>query len=308
MADPEITSAGTCFGFEVRSPLPFDYLRRGSGTPLLVTETDTDPPADLGDLTYEWAERPGVGLRTRLYTSTTADHLWVETAGWFRIDAGVPSITVPKLPNGLPRAWRESLLWGMPAMVCLIRRGDASIHAASVDVGGSALLLAAPGTFGKTTLAAAFLRAGHRVLSDDISCCRLAEAPAVLPGPAVLRVRRDVAERLGLPDVKMTYETDAKVNFALDDWRRGSGSPVPLKGIVFLRTWDGEPTLQRADAADALRDLLILSFKAVLDLERCFQDAGRLVAEVPVWDLRRRLDFDELPQVVDAIVRTCLGH
>ncbi len=307
MADSETAhSPGTCFGFDVRSPLPFAYLRNGGGTPLEVLESDGDPPGDLGDLINESPARPGLTLRTRLYATADADHLWVETAGWFRMDAKAPSITIPKLADGLPAAWRESILWGMPAMVCLIRRGDVSIHAASVEVGGSALLLAAPGTFGKTTLAGAFLSAGHRVLSDDISCCRLADVPYVLPGPAVLRVRRDVAERLRFPDVRMTYETGAKVNLALDGRRRGTGSPLPLKGIVFLRRSDSAPTLRPAAPADAVRDLLHLSFKSVLDLTRSFDDIGRLVADVPVWDLHRRLTFDELPRVVDEIVRTCL--
>ena len=57
-------------------------------------------------------------------------------------------------------------------------------------------------------MAAAFHRAGHRVLSEDTTCVRLGPEQAVVPGPAMLRVRHDVAAELELPSVRRVGESE----------------------------------------------------------------------------------------------------
>jgi hypothetical protein len=234
--------------------------------------------------------------------------------GWFKIDSHRPEISLPDLPSEATNpavrdqlmAWREASLWGLPAILCSMRRGSYPIHAASVDVGGSGLLLGAPGTFGKTTLAAAFLRAGHRLLSDDMACCDLGPDPTVLPGPAVVRLRRDVAEQLELPGTRFAFKTAPKIALAVEESGRGNGSPVPLRAIVLLHKSESGPKLTRADLPDAARDLFVLSPKAVIDPAGAFQDAVRLAETVPVWYLDRKLEMASLPELVDMIVEGCL--
>ena len=145
-------------------------------------------------------------------------------------------MTLPDTENVVRR---EERLWSIPAMLCFLARGDAALHAAAVEVDGQAVVLAAPGSFGKTTLAAAFHAAGHRLLSEDTTCIRGAEAPLVVPGPAMLRLRHDVAEQLEIPNATPvgTVEDD-RVHLALDPAVRGDCSPVPLRAIVLLRHAD----------------------------------------------------------------------
>jgi hypothetical protein len=301
----QLPAVGSCFGFAVHSSLPFELVRQGPGTPLQVTETDGEPPQQVGDLVREWSAQPGETLRTQLYARPDIDLFWLEQVGWFRIDSRLPRIDIPKLSPGFgTTSWRESILWGVPAAVCAVRRGLVSTHAASVEVNGVGLLLAGPGTFGKTTLSGAFLRAGYRLLSDDMACCRLSPAPAVFPGPTLLRLRKDVFERLDFPGTSTVREFGRKVGVVLDESQRGGSEPVPLGGIILLKKSSGEPTLTRAAHPDALRDLFALSFKGVLDVGKSFEDLAVLVNQVPVWYLERRLDFSDLPRTVDSIVRT----
>jgi hypothetical protein len=282
-------------------------VRQGGGTPLEVNETDGSEPAEIGPLIREWPAEPGVGLATRLHAVGGVDHFWLERLGWFRIDSRAPSMDIPILPPGFgSQIWRESVMWGTPAAVCAVRRGLISIHAAAVDVGGVALLLAGPGTFGKTTLGGAFLLAGHRLLSDDIVCCEMSPEPAVLPGPAILRLRRDVSARLDFSAVATPHELGRKVGLVIKASHRGDASPVPLGGIILLRRSSGEITLTPVVPAHAIRDLFALSFKGVLDQRRSFEDLTALVSAVPVWNLERPLEFENLPHVVDRIVMTCL--
>jgi hypothetical protein len=312
-------SVGSCFGLEMRSPLPFRFLRQGTGITLQVREAATTHGEPQGELVMEWPAR-GHGGDARLYRDAVGAHLWIDRVGCFDIDPKLPSITVPELwpedvrselSRGVPEdqllAWREVFMLRIPAMLCFMEQGYVPLHAASVDIGGAGLLLSAPGTFGKTTLSGAFHQAGYRLLSDDVSSCGLGDEPVVFPGPALLRVRRDVFDRLSFKDTEVAFETSGRVSLSIEPSRRGNAVPVPLRGIVLLRRSDGEMSLVRADPGDAIRDLFNLCFRGVFDRARAFREVASLVSAVPVWYLARRLDYGELPAVVDRIVTDCVG-
>lgn len=294
------TSVGTCFGFGVRSSLPFHYLRSGDGPPLGVSAPSA-ARADAGEVIFEWTPSAKFPLTGRLHLHDGTYRLWIETWGWFVIDPRVPEVTLPETDN-LVR--REERLWSIPAMLCFLARGDTALHSAAVEVDGEAIVLAAPGTFGKTTLAAAFHAAGHRLLSEDNTCVRTTDPPHVIPGPAVLRLRPDVAGALEVPDTTRVAHSEDRVHLAIDPARRGDCSPVPLRSIVLLRGAADEFRLERADARDAVRDLFALAFRFPdeADRRRCFGAVADLARAVPVWNLRRPLTYEALPATVAQIL------
>lgn len=296
----------TCFGYVVRSALPFDFLRKGdgNGTALEVTQADDELPEPLEEPLMLWTDESGRPFG-RLHHVGVEYLVWMDKVGSFRVDPGAPAIAIPRSSSG-PR--REVRLWGVPTALCLMARGDLLVHAAAVEVDGTALILAAPGRYGKTTLGSAFLQAGHRLLSEDTTCFRLSPVPSILPGPAVLRVRPDVYERLEFPGTRIVARDPERVYLALDDAIRGNGAPVPIGGVIFLRRSDDRMTIERVAAHRALPDLWTLGFKFPNDVDRtrCFRGIAELAARVPVWNLYRRLSFDELPAVVARIASTCL--
>jgi hypothetical protein len=75
---------------------------------------------------------------------------------------------------------------------------------------------------------------------------------------------------------------------------------------VLLHKTEGEPTLSRMAPHEAVRDLLVLASNVLVDQAAAFGDVTALVNSVPVWRLDRRLDFEELPRVVDMVARTCI--
>jgi hypothetical protein len=198
-------------------------------------------------------------------------------------------------------------MWGIPAMLCFMQQGYLPLHAASVDTGAGSVLLGAPGTFGKTTLAGAFHNAGHRLLSDDITACGLGPEPMVFPGPALLRVRRDVFDEVRFPDTTPAFINPLRVGLAIDESRRGDARPLPLRAIVLLGRPADKTDLVRADPVEAIRDLLALCFRGVLDRRRAFEEVTTLVNAVPVWYLTRQLDYGELPVIVNRIVSDCVS-
>jgi hypothetical protein len=299
---PPSTAAGVCFGFEAWSTVPLRYVRPGSGDRLDITEAAEQAPSPTGRPLREWRP-PATPLHARLYRNHTRFWLWVDGGGWFAIDPEYPAIQVPRGVDGLRR---EERLWSIPSLLCFVRRGDLPLHGAAVEVDGRALLVCGPSRAGKTTLAAAFLSAGHRVLSEDLGCCRLSPAPTVLPGPAMLRVRPDVYERFAFPGTTVVGRDDERVHLALEGELRGDGRPVPLQAVVLLRAAD-QLRMEQVRPQEALRDLWAVSLKLPEeeDRARCFHGLVQLTATVPIWNLYRPLTYGDLPSVIQELAALC---
>jgi hypothetical protein len=287
---------GTCFGFEIHSSLPFRYLRSGDGEPLQVELGLADASTTGDHLLKEWK----APFEARLYGDGAAYRLWIAGSGWFEIDPLAPRIAVPEAAEPVRR---EEQLWGMPALLCFLARGRLPLHAAAVEVDGEAILLGGQRTLGKSTLAAGFADAGYRLLNEDLCCLDLSGRPAVIPGPAMLRVRPDVGAKLPLPFAQRTKQTDDRCHLALDEASRGDCRPVPVRGIVFLQRSEDEVRVERVPSVTAVRDLFSLSFRLPGEESRarCFMGVSDVARVVPVSVVHYPRRLDELPRIVEAI-------
>lgn len=308
---PSSPIVGACHGFQVRSDLPISLTRSADlsrpMSTLDVCQATHPLPEPEQTPVREWVSSPGKPFSARLHQLGDGYGMWIDGFGAYAVNVELPQITVPaELP---PARW-ESRLWGIPAVLCFAALGDLSLHAAVADVGGSAVILVGPGRFGKTTLAAAFLQAGHRVLAEDLCRCAVEPVPVVYPGPAMLRMRRDSFQRLGdFPGTSVGIEEDDRVHLVLDPSFRGGGQAVPIKAIITLQVSSGLTTLERLDPTMAIPLLWATSFNLPEpdDRSRCFLGVAGLASRVPIWRLTRQLNYDELPGLVDRIVTTCLS-
>ena len=183
-------------------------------------------------------------------------------------------------------------------------RGDFSLHAAAVQVGSGAVILAAPSRFGKTTLA---LRLPPDGPSDPERGSRL--LPARVAGSAARtsaraaqagRLRRHPPDR----DAGGGRQTGPGLPGPGGPFR-GSSAPLPILGIVFLREGDAL-RMEPAPVVDSIRDLWHLGFRLPTAEARAesFRALGELAGGVPVWNLFRPLRLEYLDQTVELIV----GH
>lgn len=291
-------TAGTCYGFEIRSELAFSYLRDGSGSPLDVVIASDDGSAETEyDHVLDW-HGP---VEASIYARDDRYRIWIDGSGWFEVDSGSGRVGVPESDDPVRR---EERLWGMPALLAFAARGDVPLHAAALEIDGEAVVLAAPGTFGKTTLAAAFACRGHRLLAEDLTCLRGSDLPAVVPGPAMLRLRRDVADALHPPGAIVVGENADRLHLAVAHAERGDCTPVPLRAIVLLDPSEQDAALHSADAVGVIRDLLALSFRlpTAAALERSFSELARIVRGTRVWRLSLPHRLDQLERTVETIV------
>lgn len=290
------------FGFKVQSNVPLQFLRNGGGVETLEITAALRPrerPAvePLRDWTL-----PGTAheVRATLYQVGSEFEYWTTDVGGFRID---PARRRIEAPADVDEILREQRLWALPTTLCYMERGDLSLHAAAVEVAGRAVILAAPQRFGKTTLAWAFHRRGHRVLSEDLACCRVAPEPAVFPGPALLRMRPDVYGGQAYEGTHVVLERPDRVFLALNADRKGSSAPVPLAGIVFLRESEDGIRVEPAEPPTALADLWALNFRLPTGEARThsFQRLAGLAGGVRLANLYRPLRLADLDDTVTAI-------
>jgi hypothetical protein len=292
------------FGFRVHSAVPFKFQRAGGGNGTLevALESDMRPPA-ADRLLSEWNLRGAANVSAKLYLEDGIYRYWISDAGWYRID---PINSTVRIPQEGDEVIREHRLWGVPTLLCATYREDFFLHAAAAEVENGAVLLAAPGRHGKTTLAMAFHREGYRVVSEDSACLRLSPEPALLPGPALLRIRPDVFDGRAPAGTHVVSIHDDRIYLALDEKRRGSVDPVPIRALVFLRESADDIYLEQVPPARALPDLWALGFRLPNDGARaqCFKQITRFAGNVPVWNLYRPLRLDRLPETVSRIVNT----
>jgi hypothetical protein len=294
------SASQTCFGYSIRSEIDLRFTRPGVSADRIeiVRMRGAEPHHDEPHLLH-WTTSAGVA--GKLYGGGQIFDFWAENAGWFRIAPFDRTIEVPVDTDALRR---ETHLWGVPLMVTFTRQGDLSLHAAAVERNGRAVIVAAPGRHGKTTLALALHEAGGRLLTEDIARVQMQPHPSVLPGPAMLRMRSDP----GVPDGMRLAEMGARAVFEIDPERRGDGGPVPLAAIVLLHVGEGpELRLERADNAAAIRDMWALAFRIpeTVDRTRTFQQLADLTTAVPVYDFHRPMTFETLPDVVAQVMALC---
>jgi hypothetical protein len=298
-------AARACFGFRIRSQCALDFARTGGGEQTLeVREAAESLAAPESTLMAEWVVRDaGHDVVTRLHRNGAMFHYWTNDAGWFRIDPCGPVIDISPEENAVRR---EQRLWGVPSVLCFMERGDFGLHAAAVEVDGRAILLAAPGRHGKTTLAVAFHERGYRLLTEDTSCCRIASDPVLLPGPTSVRLRPDMFSGTPPNGTRVVSVRPDRVNLVLDPEGANSSAPVPISGLVFLREPTEHMSLERLDAGAALRDLWALNFRLpdTRGRTRSFQQLAQLAGRISIWNLYRPLSRN-MGKVIDTIVETC---
>jgi len=288
------------FGFALRSAIALKFLRYGGGRePLEIVEVprsdDPLPGEVMGVWPLQGTSYPAQARLCRVpggYTFETTD------TGRFVIDVERGRVEIPVMDDVI---LREQRLHGIPMILSFQARGDISLHAAAVEIGDGAVILAAPSRYGKTTLAFAFQRAGHRVLSEDMICCRAASGEAI-PGPALLRLRPDVIPET-LPDgLFVADQRPDRMFIGFEPGRAGSGAPVPVRAIVFLR--EGEKVAaEPADPVTVVKDLWALSSRLGSDEGRAdsFRHVTKLAGSVPAWNVTRPLTLEALAATVDMV-------
>lgn len=192
----------------------------------------------------------------------------------------------------------------------LHQREDVVMHASAVQVGDGAALFCGPSGAGKSTIAAALVERGYPLVNDDF-CALREQAGRIMLFPDGRQHKLwqeavdslSVGERVGKPvrpALKKFYVAPRLVT--------GNESPLPVAAIYALKE-DRRvkaATISALNLVDAARAVRRNAYRPMLtrlmgQQQLYFQMTAKLLSQSVVADLTRRLDFTELPAVIDAL-------
>jgi len=295
------------YGLRLRSALPLPRARRASGPvdvqiarggaeEFAAVRRALDPPLRSS----RWFEDRVLADGRR----------YLRWAGLFEFlvaaDGGLIVARRLRHAASAPRAF-ETYLLGQVLSFALIARGLEPLHATAVVVGDAAIGFLGDSGRGKSTLGAAFVRAGHRLLTDDLLVLRDDTGSVrAAAGPARLKLFRRPARRVLGRGVRGTPMNDRGGKLVFPLGLRAARGDARLRVLYVLRPGHGRRVAIRAlSPRRAFVELTRNTFNAcVLDaprLARQFDMAARVAASIPVKTLRYPRRLDRLAAVRAAI-------
>ncbi|HEV3060518.1 MAG TPA: hypothetical protein VGY48_19895 [Vicinamibacterales bacterium] len=240
-----------------------------------------------------------------------------ETIGEFLVAADGRQILSRQIGDASAESFQVYLL-GQALSFALVKQRFEPLHATVVAVGGRAVAFLGGNAFGKSTLAACFLEAGFRLMTDDLLMVR-ESGGAILayPGPPRIKLFPSVARQvlcIGADAVRMNSDT-GKLIVPIDE-RRTCAAPVPLRAIYSLAV----PAAGRRDDVriealaprQALLELVKSAFnRRLLTRDRVERQLGvmtHLASVVPVKQLVYPRAIDRLPDVRAIVLRDLAGR
>ena len=201
------------------------------------------------------------------------------------------------------------LILGPVLGVLLYKMGMSVFHASAVTLPwGGAAFLARKG-HGKSTLAAALVQRGGRLISDDL-LVSTSHAPQVeaVPGISQLKLWPAALVAMGKdPNLfPKIYPTIEKRSFRVVE--RAEKQPVEVRALFLLDTGDEIEVLELLPK-EALNRVMPhwygMMFQGELlpffDLRRHLEECIHLVSSTPVYMLKRPVSLELLPQICQAI-------
>lgn len=307
------------FGITLASDFPFaTHLGVGSGPADLAFNVCPAPPAPAGwehsppIYSSPWRTENGESA-SRLYRAPDFEilqepglldfYLWPGRIACHLLDPRYHFLIELRLLGPVLTHWLES-------------RGIPALHASAAAVNGRTAAFLSTQGGGKTGLAAALMRAGSELLTDDL--LPIEEKNGRFVGHAgypQMRMWPDEAVHFlggceGLPLVHPEV-SKRRVPVGPDGFGAFCDDPLPLSCLYLPeRQLDGDAGIEIREVSprDALIELVRHSFSPYLVEAAGLQPArfdlfARLVREVPVRRLSYPTGFDRLPAVADAVLR-----
>jgi hypothetical protein len=231
----------------------------------------------------------------------------------FLVSADGRSVAARPCRGSSPEAFHTYLL-GQALSFALIKQGFDPLHATVVVIDGVAVAFLGESGYGKSTLAAAFVRSGHRLLTDDLLV--LSEHDHTLtahPGPPRIKLFPEIARAVLSPKMRGIPLAKIRPKLVIPlDGDQIVGCAVPLKIVYALgrpARSDHKPesvTIRRLSQRHACMALIRNTFNtAVTDpdrLVRQFTLATKVATSIPVKLVAYPRTLQFLPAVRQAIL------
>jgi hypothetical protein len=297
------------FGGCLRSEqLPFPELPLSDSTApnWSLVVADQAPGREIGELLGAW---PEAHCNIALYRISKGFRLRHSCTGEFDITRdGSELVWYPSARATKEMAQNDVL--GRVLSISLHASGGLALHGSAVALENGAVAFLAPKHHGKSTLAAALVRAGASLVTDDIVAVDLGPPAQIRSGVHSMRLCGDSAGRLIEPGVPRRSSMDGKyvVNYTNQSVMLGV---APLSAVYVLRPVMGhraDPTASRKKLSSTQAAMALLSHTKIGPLlgkseaRALFERAVTLASETPVYALELAHNFDRMNDAVDTIM------
>jgi len=302
------------YGITVRSAMPLD-CPVGTAPGHAGIELSESPPSMFHNAIH--GKLPTVSEECwfrHVALPDGADYLCWSKLFEFLISPDGRRITCHAL-NGVSQETFQTYLVSQVLSCALLKQGIESLHATVVVIQGRAVAFLGDCGYGKSSLGAACLRAGHAVLTDDMLVTSVPDQqqPFVVahPGPPRIKLFPKIARTLlgrhrsGTP---MNPGT-TKLIIPLSP-REHCGQAVPLRALYILRPPNSRRALKHVTIRpltqrQACLKLIANTFNTIMTeparLAQQFTWAARLAGAVPVKSLSYPRSLADIPAVLAAI-------
>ena len=294
----------TAHGLQIDSEVPLPGLRPGSSQDPDVRIHYSSVPATLSDPVTQssWFQAlPDTML------------LNIKDVARFLIVKG-EEITIEPYANCQEDVLRLYLM-GSAFGAVLIQRGLLAMHASAIKTTGGAVLFVGKAGHGKSTLMAAMVNRGYRMLTDDVTAISLesSSGPIAYSSFPLLRLCADAASRLNHSLETLTrvraWDSDKYVvpisNFHPD--------PVPVHAIYDLRIHSAPTiTIDPVNAKERFEIVAVNTYRyTFLDglgqRETHFRATAQLAKAAEIYSLSRPASPYLLDELVDRLDETIGG-
>jgi hypothetical protein len=196
------------------------------------------------------------------------------------------------------------------------QRGLLPLYATTIRMHGMTAAFVGRPASGKSTLAAALMRRGHEVLSDDITIVDpTAPEPLVLPSIPTIKLWRDALEALNIPIDGLRKNRDAHEKYVYPTVRSQIDADVPVRlDRIYMLNNAGSTIQATVKAREELSLSALVSFIASPSVATLFGTASTMIKmalgmfmDLRIHELCYHIDYKNVDTGVAAIEEALLA-
>ena len=174
--------------------------------------------------------------------------------------SGLNRIDIEPTP-GIDPAWLAFPLLGPVVAVLLHKRGALTMHASAIMIGDKSVAFAGDKMAGKSTTAAAFIRAGHKLLTDDILSVEFTdEGPLISPGFPQLKLAEDAETAMALTNAERSPVLRPGFEKRQSRLTSGFSDQKIAPHRLFILERGSKAQIERLDPIEALKAVIKFSY------------------------------------------------